>query len=78
MNDLTISEVSYQRGMLDGQPCIVVYNATLDTTMAITAQSRGYRRALKALEVIEATATPNPFLRRQTIIQPGRIDVGRH
>lgn len=78
MTDLTISEVSYQRGMLDGQPCIVVYNATLDTTIAIAAESYGYRRALRALEIIEAVAVPRPLAPRKTIIQPGRIEAGRH
>lgn len=78
MTDLTISEVSYQRGMLDGQPCIVIYNAALDTTTAVTQESRGYRRALKALEIIEAVAVPIPLAPRKTIIQPGRIEAGRH
>lgn len=78
MTDLTISEVSYQRGMLDGQPCIVIYNAALDTTTAIAPESHGYRRALKALEIIEAVAVPRPLASRKTIIQSGRIEAGRH
>lgn len=74
---LTVSEVMYCRGMLDGQPVLVAYNATLDTTSIVAPVSRRYRTVMRALETIEAGTVPLPLPRR-TIISPGRIEAGRH
>lgn len=75
---LTITEVSYCRGMLDGKPCLVKYNATTDETTVVAPKSRFYANAMAALEVLDAATVKIPLARKRTIIHPGRIEAGRH
>jgi hypothetical protein len=74
---LTITEKSYCRGVLDGNACVVVYNSNTDETTVIAKQSRWYRNAMAALEVLEAASVPIPAAPKKTIIHARRIEAGR-
>lgn len=74
---LTITEKSYCRGVLDGAACVVVYNSNTDETTVIAAQSRWYRNAMAALEVLEAASVKLPGAPKKTIIHARRIEAGR-
>jgi hypothetical protein len=74
---LTISEISYVRGQLDGEPCLVVYNAATDETTVVAKQSKFYANAMAALEVLAAASVKIPLAPKKTIIHATRIPAGR-
>lgn len=66
---LQIDTRSYQRGVLDGEPCLVVYNAATDETTVVAKISRFYANAMAALEVLDAASTKIPLAPKKTILQ---------
>lgn len=57
---LTIHHVSYTRGELEGEPCLVVYDAATDKTSVVAFKSKGYPEAMVALATLELASIPVP------------------
>ena len=58
--ELTVSPRSYCRGVVEGKPCLVVYDEETDETLVIGPQSKWYANAMAALDIIEAASTRLP------------------
>lgn len=70
---LQIDTRAFCRGVLDGEPCVVIYNSATDETTVIAKISRWYANAMAALEVLEAASTKIPLAPKKTIIHAKRI-----
>lgn len=57
---LTIGHISYTLGELEGQPCLVVYDAAEDKTLVVSAKSKFYANAIGALAVLAASTQKLP------------------
>lgn len=71
---LTLHHLSFTKGVLEGRPCIVVYNSATDKTDVIAFKSKGYPEALIAMATLEMFGVPLPksALAPRTVIQKPR------
>ena len=65
---LTVDQLSFTRGTLDGKPCVVIYDAVQDKTSIISWQSKDYVKAMAALSLLEVFSVPHPELEKKTVL----------
>lgn len=65
---LTIHHISFTPGMIEGKPCVVVYDAAEDKTSVIAPQSKFYENAMAALTILAASAVPVLKPEKKTVL----------